>query len=55
MVGGMHGRVGHAWGEGGMHGGGACMAGGHMPGEHTWWGACVAGGACMADTMRYGQ
>ena len=35
---GVHGRGGHVW-PGGMHGRGACMAGG---------GACVAGWACMA-------
>ena len=38
---------------GGVHGKGACMAGGHMcgggacmAGGHVWWGACVVGG-CM--------
>ena len=33
-----------------MHGG-ACMVGG---GEHAWWGACMARGACMAGGM-YGK
>ena len=40
--GGMHGR-GHVW-QGSMHGRGAMCGGG---------GACVALGACMADTTRY--
>ena len=43
--GGMHGRGGHAWQRG------ACMAEGGMCGR----GVCMAGVACVADTMRYGQ
>ena len=57
---GMHGG-GCAW-QGGMHGRGACVAGGHawQGSVHglghalqggVWWG----GGACLADTLRYGQ
>ena len=58
--GGVHGRKGCAWrgmfvAEGGMHDGGACVAGGHawqghawqgvcMVGEHAWQGVCMAGG-----------
>ena len=57
---------GHVW-QGGMRGGGHAWWGdmhgrgwGVSGGGHVWWGACVAGGvcgggACMADTMRYGQ
>ena len=42
------GRV-RVW-QGGMHGRGTCMAGGHvwqrvwMVGGHAWWGACMVGG-----------
>ena len=42
MAGGMHGK-GRAWQEG-MHGMVGCMVGGH-----AWQGACIA------DTMKYGQ
>ena len=58
VVGGMHGR-GHAWqGQGGMHGGGACMAGdecdgGHVwQGGHAWQGTCMARGVCEVGDMR---
>ena len=50
-LGGVHGR-GHAWqgvcmvGEGGMCGGGACVAGGH-----AWQGACMAGGHAWQGGM----
>ena len=48
---------------GGVHGRGACVAGGHawwgtcmaggMHGKgHAWWGGvCVAGGSCLAEEM----
>ena len=38
--GGMH-------GSGCVHDQGVCMAGGHV-----WWGACMAGGTCVAGGMR---
>ena len=51
-----------AWWGGGMHGGGACVAGDVRGGGHAWQGVCMAGGmhggggrACMADTTRYSQ
>ena len=57
-------KGGHVW-QGGPCMVGACMAGGMYSGGmhgrgHAWWGACVAGVACMPhmpplDTMRYGQ
>ena len=52
---------------GGVHGRGACVAGwvcmvggmhgrGHALWGNAWQGACVVGGgACLADTKRYGQ
>ena len=57
----MHGR-GHVW-QGGMHGRGACMAGGAcvvgghawqvacMVVGHVWWGGECVMGACMAAGM----
>ena len=55
--GGMHGKGGHAWPrgacQGGMHGMGACMAGGVCGEGHVWqgghacWG-CAWQGVCMA-------
>ena len=36
-------------------GGGACVAGAVWQGGVRCMGVCVAGGACVADTTRYGQ
>ena len=43
----MHGRRGHAWQSR------ACMTGGvhDMGGGNAWWGACMAGGMCVAGEM----